>query len=643
MDRKANRFRPTELEWKAALLALGLAVALELIDGLRQAAVQGYVGHLYWRALAAAMHRAAPWAMAGLMLAAAQVWLLRVLLLHPRRIGMALALGWAAGALLLSGLPSVLQTLTARLPKEKLPVFAADPASMAAFLQKIVGALLMPDRLWIAFADKPALWLLPLTLPLVLGLLAGIAPLLALRRWSAVETAAKPRWWFWGWWIAAVLALLNAPRLLAETTRPGGDNRPDVIFISIDTLRRDAVGAYGNPAGFTPNLDRLAARGVRLADLRAPSSWTLPSHGAMLTGRYPWSLGLRTVADALPPRARTLAEELAARGYDTYGVVTHLFVDAPYGFGQGFDRIDHPNSERAADTVALAERWLAKRRANVPAFLFLHFYDPHWPYRPPADVPDRLLAGTTEADRREVDRHNDAFELIDALRGGPPSLTATARALYHAEIWAVDRELGRLFDRLDRAGRPTIVVVTADHGEMFGEHDMYGHGMTLFEDEIRVPGLLAGPGIPADRVVEGPCSSVDLLPTLLGCLDLPVPPGLDGRNLAAEMRLGQPLPWRWVGGENASLTKLPVRYATDNRWKWFSGMSQEIKKKRVEYPAAWYRLADEPDETVNHFGEPDVPPLDELLPRLFAAQGRGDAVTISPEQRDKLRQLGYLP
>lgn len=639
-----SRFRPTAREWNAALIALCLVVLLGLLDGLRHTAGQGYAGHLYWRTLDAAMHRAAPWALAGMAIAAAQTLLLGAVLGARRRVIVVLAGGWTAGALLLIGLPRLLRVLTARVPREKLPVFAADPASMAAFLQKIVDALLLPDRLWIGLNEKPALWLLPLVAPPLLGLMAGGLPLLIWRRWAARDMAAKPRPWLWGLSIAAVLLVLNGPRLLAAATRPAADNRPDVIFISIDTLRRDAVGAYGGPDGVTPNLDRLAASGVRLDDLRAPASWTLPSHAAMLTGRYPWALGLRTVADALSPSAQTLAEILAARGYDTYGVVTHLFVDAPYGLAQGFDRFDHPSSERADDTVALAMRWLQKRRADTPAFLFLHFYDPHWPYRPPAEAPGWLLAETKTADRHEVDRHNDAFDLIAALRGGPPALTATAQALYRAEIWAVDRALGRLFARVSGSGRPAIVVVTADHGELFGEHDMYGHGLTLFEDEIRVPGLIAGAGIPAGRVLTGPCGLIDWAPTLLDRLGLPPAVGVDGVSLNAALLSAEPLPPRWLGGENFSLTKAPVRYATNNSWKWLSGLSQEIKKTRVDYPEAWYRLTDDPRETTNRLGEPGTPEIAALLPVLFVGQGSSDAsVNISPNQRDKLRQLGYLP
>jgi arylsulfatase A-like enzyme len=464
-----------------------------------------------------------------------------------------------------------------------------------------------------------------------------------LRQWSSREGGRIRR----AAWLAPLLVGAAAgcgPALLGALTRPRAESRSDLVLISVDTLRRDAVRAYGGGEGATPSLDRLAGEGTRLLGMRAPSSWTLPSHAAMLTGRWPWSLGVFRVADALSGAAATLAERLAAQGYDTHAVVTHLFVDAPYGFGQGFDRIEHPPSELARDAVKAAGGWLA-RRSRAPAFLFLHLYDPHWPYQPPDDAPEALLAGTSAADRREAQRYTDAFEFALALQNGPPSLIAAARALYHAEVWSADRELGKLFAQVRQSGRPTVIAVVSDHGEMFGEHGMIGHGITLFEDEVRVPCLIAGAGVPGGVTLDGPASLVDLAPTLLELTGVKAAAAeFDGRSLAAALRAGAPLEARWVAGENRSLSPTPTRYLSDGNWKWFSGIDQPVRTARVVYPAAVHHVDRDPAEATDLTGAPDLPAFAELAATLFAEEGRAAReVSLDPAERARLRSLGYLP
>jgi arylsulfatase A-like enzyme len=629
---------------RIALFAAAATLVLAAVAGARHAAALGFHGYLRWRTTADFVHDVRPWAIALAAVSLLQGAFAVALFGHRRRVYLMLAFGWLAAALGVAAAPAAIRLAVRRLPPDKLPAFARDAASMSAYLRKIVDAALLPDRLWLAFAGRPGAWLLLTIGILALGLLVYTLLHFPLRRWSAAE--AKPAGWA-SWLIpaAAIAVAGGLPALDAAILHPAAAGRPDVILVSIDTLRLDGVGVYGAGPSVTPNLDRLAAMGARLTGVRAPSSWTVPSHAAMLTGRWPWSLGVFQVADAISPRAATLAAALSARGYDAFAVVTNLFVDAPYGFGKGFSRVAHPASERAVDAVAVAQAWLARRPADRPAFLFLHLYDAHWPYRPPTDAPDWIFGGTADADRREVSRHQDAFELATALRAGSPALTAAARALYRGAIWGADRELGKLFAAIAERGRPAYVIVTADHGELFGEHEMYGHGVTLFEEEIRVPWLVVGPGVPAGAIVDGPASLVDVAPTIAEFAGLPGElPQADGRSLAAAIRQGGPLPARWLAGENRSLSDVPARYVSDGVWKWFSGLQIRVRGAEVAFPAAAHQVNVDPHELTQRLGDPAAPDFAAAAEELFRHVGASARrAPLDPAERERLHELGYLP
>jgi arylsulfatase A-like enzyme len=284
------------------------------------------------------------------------------------------------------------------------------------------------------------------------------------------------------------------------------------------------------------------------------------------------------------------------------------------------------------------------KRGDAPAFLFVHLYDPHWPYNPPADVPEWIFAGTSEEDRQEVNRYTDAFDLAMALAVGPPALTEAAKALYRGEIWSADHALGDLFALVRQRGRPAYVVVVSDHGELFGEHDMRGHGITLFEGEVRVPCLVAGPEIPPGLPVAGNANLIDLAPALLDLMRLSPLPHTREPGLAAALRGGPTPPPRWLGGENHSISTLPIRYVTDGVWKWFSGMDQQVRTAYLRYAEAAYRVDSDPDEAVNRLADSGVPGFREIAGALFGGAATSERhVTLDPAERERLRALGYLP
>ena len=309
----------------------------------------------------------------------------------------------------------------------------------------------------------------------------------------------------------------------------------NVIVVSLDTLRADRLGTYGYPLPITPVLDGFARQGTVFERAVTQATWTLPSHATMLTGTYPCvhQAGMapgqeRVVPRPLPVGIRPLAELLREAGYATVAFTEDALVD-PITFQRGFSSFladrrggDTKNPPAIKDTVDAAVKWLAEH-SHERFFLFLHTYEVHIPYEPPASFATRIPTP------------------LPLPPGGLPPSQALRQdaALYVGEVAYTDASLAPLFtalDGLNLSGR-TIVLVTSDHGEAFGEHGNKLHGYSLFEEEIWVPMLWRAPGLIATgRRVGGLVGLVDVVPTILDLLGLPTPRWMQGRSLAAELR-----------------------------------------------------------------------------------------------------------
>ncbi len=287
---------------------------------------------------------------------------------------------------------------------------------------------------------------------------------------------------------------------------PQSAPRPNVLLVTIDTLRADRVGAWGYAGAHTPVLDRLAAGGARFADATAHAPLTYPAHTSILTGRYPAAIGVRLNGmDPLPPAVVTLAERFKAAGYRTGAVVASVILGRAAGLDQGFDDYDDDVPVDARATVALADlqrpatavtdaalRWLG-RQESAPWMLWVHYYDPHLPYAAPAKY--RALAPNRP---------------------------------YDAEVAYVDAELGRLLAKVDLAR--TSLVVTADHGEALGDHGEPDHGFFIYDATLHVPLIVAGAGSQR-RLVRDQVRSVDIAPTIAALAGLPAAQPADGESL----------------------------------------------------------------------------------------------------------------
>jgi arylsulfatase A-like enzyme len=347
---------------------------------------------------------------------------------------------------------------------------------------------------------------------------------------------------------------------------PARDGTRNVILISLDTLRARSVGAYGCPRATTPALDRrLAQAGALVRTALTPFPFTPPAHMTMLTGLEPCAHGVRTEHQTLPRERTTLAELLRARGYETAAFTEDAYVVAGNGFDRGFDAYRENRSEEAAspgfaaETFADAAAWL-RTHGKLPFFLFVHTYQVHEPYAPPRGYAD--LFPDVKAD----DEHD------------------AARANYEREARYTDDLLAGFLDTLEARdlAEHTIVVVTSDHGEGFGEHFWSGHGFDLHDEALLVPLVLRAPGlIPSGTVVEEQVGLVDLAPTLLTLLGLPVPADMQGQSFARLLTgRGPPFTERPLAG--AAVTA--VESVRTRQWKYMKIPNGELLYDLVNDP-----------------------------------------------------------
>jgi arylsulfatase len=334
-----------------------------------------------------------------------------------------------------------------------------------------------------------------------------------------------------------VLCLLTVAAFGRGVAQAQQAPRPNVIFIMVDALRADHVSAYGYQRPTTPYLDAFMAGGARFAEVTTPSSWTFPSNAGMLTGRMPRRIRMTdwaSLSAVVPQEEVMLAEAMKAGGYQTVGFVNNYFLDRQFGMAQGFDKYERmTDSEMAADLNAMAFDWLDAGGPNAgqPLFLFMYYYDPHTWYDPPPPY-DTLYDPTyTGALTPEVYQHGQRVvsgEIVPTPRDVEHLL-----ALYDGEITYWDYHLDQFLDRLAAEGLldNALVVVTSDHGQMFGEHDKWVHRNSLYEEVLRVPLFMRYPGMIPVKVIDTPVFTGDLMPTILGLAGLPVPAGLDGVNL----------------------------------------------------------------------------------------------------------------
>jgi len=413
----------------------------------------------------------------------------------------------------------------------------------------------------------------------------------------------------------ATLRLAAALSLTAMACSGTPAVRPDILLVTLDTVRADRLGTFGGDPLISPNLDRLARRGRAFSSCDAASPLTLPSHATILTGLYPPSHGLRSNGRGrLPAGVPTLAQQFQNHGYATAAFVSSVVLDHGHGLDGGFTTYDDqvgPAGERRGDaTVDAALSWWRRPRRQ-PAFIWVHLFDAHAPYRPPSPWAERFP--------------------------GRP---------YEGEIAFMDAQVGRLLDGMTAAGRDLVVAVAGDHGEGLGEHGEKEHGLLLYQSTLAVPCILVVPGLTAGGHTSRPVRTLDLMPTLLARAGIVGPEDLRGLDLlapaseetAATVSYAETLlPWEDYGWHPLFAARRGAAKIQQGAYTTYHDLdrdSQEVEPRlpggRMPVPAPVLAVAEE---------------LTAVIDRIRNTRPAPPPVAASPvpgATLEELRRLGYL-
>ncbi len=386
----------------------------------------------------------------------------------------------------------------------------------------------------------------------------------------------------------------------------------NVLLITLDTTRADRLGCYGYTAAQTPNLDALAKSGTRFNNAITHVPLTRPSHASILTGTLPYHHGIWNNGPfRLEPKSVTLAESFKEAGYKTGAVISSHVLTSSFGFAQGFDFFDDhlqelPGSDPekvAADVVDLTNRWLGQE-IQPPFFLWLHFYDPHFPFTPPE-----------------------------------PYHTKFANSLYDGEIAYMDDAIGKIISKMNTLGwlKDTLVIAVGDHGEGLGEHQEPTHGYLIYDSTMRVPLIMSGPGVPQNKIIDSQVGLSDLDPTILEACRIKNQSGMDGKSFWKYFQSGTSPPApvllenRGIHYDFGWAALSGIRF---KEWKWIQAPTPEL-----------YDLKTDPDEK-NNVAMKEIKRAEEMKNIWNRIRPKdtpsSNTSTLSPEEMEKLESLGYI-
>jgi arylsulfatase A-like enzyme/Flp pilus assembly protein TadD len=404
---------------------------------------------------------------------------------------------------------------------------------------------------------------------------------------------------------AALVSLILAAACSRTATAPPGRGA-SVLLVTIDTLRADRIGLYGGRDARTPSIDGLGARGLVFEEALSSVPLTLPSHSTILSGLEPPHHGVRdNGAFVFPADRPTLATILKSHGYATGAFVGAYVLDRRFGLARGFDtyddRIDRraegasvlESERRGEEVVKAASAWIAAE--SGPFLAWVHLYDPHAPYDPPS-----------------------------------PYREEYAGRSYEGEVAYTDSCVGRLLTLAEAPGRKLVVALLSDHGEGLDEHGEKTHGFFVYQSTLRVPLVLAGPGIRKGERRAGPARAADVLPTILARVGIPIPAGLDGNDL-----LGGP-----PRAEAYAETLYPASLGWSPLRSWRTGNLKLIDAPRPEL----YDLVRDPGEAndLSSTRAAEVARLRGALLAFTRDEAKTTAATVPAEVAARLRALGYV-
>ena len=420
--------------------------------------------------------------------------------------------------------------------------------------------------------------------------------------------------------------------------------RPNVLIISVDSLRWDHLGVAGYERPVSPNIDRLASRGVHFTRAYAQGSWTRPSVAATFSSAYQsvHHVGI-TEARVLSEDFLTVAEILRTAGYRTYGWTTNSQIAAVRGFSQGFDEY---TADQFSDAELEANVKAVVRASERPFFIFVHFMRTHYPYGPSErfnrydHYPDAVTI--TPDNVREINERRMILTPEDIEHN---------IARYDGTIAQVDERIGEMLTAIEEGGltNDTVIVVMADHGEQFYEHGMVTHGNSLYDTLIRVPLIISGPGLRTGATVDVPVQNIDILPTLVEMALGSTAGFSQGRDLADLMQ------GRQADGARPAYSERGVRQqraVIDGAWKYIVGCS-DPDPGNVECEEL-YNVLEDPYEQENRIDDQKFQDLrhrlagliDQLLVVNEQVSSRFELMELDgpvpTRQRERLRALGYV-
>ncbi len=510
-------------------------------------------------------------------------------------------------------------------------------------------------------------WILGLGSSLGLGVL--MFSLLRTISYRKMRADRRLQWVLIPAFLLGVIIALTAIAGLIKEEQSGTNTNParpirngkkmNLILIVIDALRADHLGCYGYPRETTPHLDALANEGIRFEECYAPVSWTKPSVASLMTSLYPGVHGAVRAGDSLPGEVVTLAELLRAAGWTTAGFITNPHLKSIYNFNQGFDLFDDSLTRDKIYEIAIRQlvfypllrafsgknfnltdrdranlvnrkvfSWL-EREKDSDFFAYIHYMDPHAPYNPPGKY----------------------REMFPAVSGNEVSRTVS---LYDGEIRFVDNAVGELLERLKALGiyQRTVILVTADHGEAFGEHGDFGHGHTIYQDQLRVPLIIKCPSCPPALAISSPVSTLDILPTLLDLMNLHPDPAAAGVSLMGMIKENEPIAAKdsdlYFDLENFNGSAIIWGVIKAGRWKYIRTGKSPLRGIKRDGEEELYDLKVDPGEINNLLRQKTEmmeilrKKLDNFRERFGRKNITTPAVEPDRETRDQIRALGYM-
>jgi arylsulfatase A-like enzyme len=430
--------------------------------------------------------------------------------------------------------------------------------------------------------------------------------------------------------------LLAVPALLAACAGEAPPGAPNVLLISLDTCRADHLSAYGYPRETSPFLKELAGSGVLFRRAYVNTHGTPSSHATLLTGLYQETHRVfyeGTRSPSVPRQAVMLQELLRARGYRTLAVADGGYVSAAEGFDRGFDDFFSKRVLIRQGIDRFLERVKASAGARKPLFAFFHTYQIHSPYNPPPEYKERFGPYTSaySGNHRELFRHADKTD--GRLK---PEDLELLKGLYDAEIAFTDDQLRRLFAGLERLGflRDALVVIVSDHGEEFGEHGGLVHGGKMFEELLHVPLIMTGRRVPRGKTVDALVGLVDVAPTVLSYLGVPVPASMSGQDVLdpAIERLDRAVVSQF-GGRIYAVLRGPwklIEYTSPPRSELFHLTKDPLE--RADAASAHPDVVRELRDVLRTWRRTQTP----------LSEPSSEPVAPSPEKLEELKVLGYV-